>query len=169
MQEIYVENIKEVLRNKKRIETELEIKLSNKGKNVFINGKPENEFLALHVLEAVNAGFSVANSLQLKDENIISVENSVQFQAALDSSEPGDIIELQAGKSFTGPFILRKKDGDSWITIRTSKYKSLPEYGERILPSHKNLMPKIIAVIFTRSLSNNCFLGFSEKSLKRKV
>ncbi|MBS3081047.1 hypothetical protein J4221_06230 [Candidatus Pacearchaeota archaeon] len=71
MQEIYVENIKEVLRNKKRIETELEIKLSNKGKNVFINGKPENEFLALHVLEAVNAGFSVANSLQLKDENII--------------------------------------------------------------------------------------------------
>jgi len=71
MQEIYVENIKEVFRNKKNIEKELKIKLTNKGKDFFVKGNPENEYLALKVLEAVNLGFSVSKALQLKDENVI--------------------------------------------------------------------------------------------------
>jgi ribosomal RNA assembly protein len=71
MQEIYVENIKEILRTKSRIQKELKVKLTNKGHNIFIDGKPEDEFLALKVLEAVNLGFSVDSALQLKEEDII--------------------------------------------------------------------------------------------------
>jgi hypothetical protein len=37
-QEIYVGNIKEVIRSKELIEKELEISLTNKGKLVFIDG-----------------------------------------------------------------------------------------------------------------------------------
>lgn len=71
MQEIYVENIKEVLRNKKLLEKELFIMLSNKGKNFFVKGNIEDEYLALKILEAVNFGFSVEQALELKQEGIM--------------------------------------------------------------------------------------------------
>ncbi|MEK6859213.1 MAG: KH domain-containing protein [Nanoarchaeota archaeon] len=70
-QEIYIENIMEVLKNKNRIQKELNVKITNKGKLVFIDGQGEKEYLALKVLEAVNLGFSVDKSLLLKDEEII--------------------------------------------------------------------------------------------------
>ncbi len=71
MQEIYVENIMEVVRGKSRIEDELEVKISNKGKNVFVDGNADNEFVAIEILEAVNCGFSVDVALKLKDEGTI--------------------------------------------------------------------------------------------------
>jgi ribosomal RNA assembly protein len=71
MQEIYIENTAEVLKNKSKLEKELKIKLSNKGKNIFISGKPEDEFLALEVLEAIKTGFSADRALELKQEGII--------------------------------------------------------------------------------------------------
>ena len=71
MQEIYIENTAEVMKNKPKLEKELNIKLSNKGKNIFVDGKAENEFLALEVLEAIKTGFSISRALQLKKEGII--------------------------------------------------------------------------------------------------
>jgi ribosomal RNA assembly protein len=71
MQETYVENIQEVLQNKAKIEKQLNIKLTNKGKLVFVEGKADNEFTALQALEAINTGFSTNQALLLKDEKII--------------------------------------------------------------------------------------------------
>ena len=71
MQEIYTEFIRKVLQNKPKLEKRLNVKITNKGKNLFINGKPENEYTALQVIEAVNLGFSVDRALLLKDANII--------------------------------------------------------------------------------------------------
>lgn len=71
MQEIYVENIREILRNKKLLEKELNVKISNKGKNVFVDGEAENEYLTLEILDAVNIGFSVDKALSLKEEDMI--------------------------------------------------------------------------------------------------
>jgi len=65
MQEIYVENLKEVLRSKFRLQKELGIKLTNKGKNVFVNGPADKEFVAIEVLEAINLGFSADRALEL--------------------------------------------------------------------------------------------------------
>lgn len=71
MQEIYVDNLKEVIINKKKFEKELSVKLSNKGKNVFIEGGSEDEYLALEILKAINLGFSMNSSLQLKQEGVM--------------------------------------------------------------------------------------------------
>jgi len=71
VQEIYVENIKEVLRSKSRIQKELEVKLTNRGKIIFVDGEPAKEFTAVEVLQAINAGFSGDRALELKQDNFM--------------------------------------------------------------------------------------------------
>ena len=71
MQEIYVENMNHVLPNKKKLEKELEVKITNKGKNVFVNGDAEKEYTALEVMQAINLNFSVNKALLLKNNNTI--------------------------------------------------------------------------------------------------
>lgn len=68
------------------------------------------------------------------------------FQAALDSAQPGDVITLAAGATFTGPFVLPRKPGSGWIIIRTSAPdSSLPSPGTRVDPSYGRVMPKLEA------------------------
>lgn len=67
MQEIYVGNIGKVIQSKKKLESELKIKITNKGKLVFISGKPEDEFITLKIMEAINLGFSAERALLLKN------------------------------------------------------------------------------------------------------
>ncbi|PYQ50215.1 MAG: hypothetical protein DMF78_16320, partial [Acidobacteria bacterium] len=74
---------------------------------------------------------------------LIRVKAGGDLQAALDASQPGDVIELQAGATFTGNFILRRKPGTDWIYIRSSAHARLPHAGTRVSPSHASLMPKI--------------------------
>lgn len=71
MQQTHAENIQKILQNKNKLEEELNVKITNKGKLVFINGKPENEYTALQTIEAINLGFSVERALLLKNHNII--------------------------------------------------------------------------------------------------
>ena len=71
MQQIHIENLKELLRSKARLQKELSIKLTNKGHNVFVDGRAEKEFIALEVLEAINAGFSADRALELKQDNFM--------------------------------------------------------------------------------------------------
>jgi hypothetical protein len=74
---------------------------------------------------------------------LISVPAGGNLQAALNQAQLGDIIELQAGSTFTGNFVLPAKTGPGWIYIRSSAHTSLPSPGTRVLPSHASLMPKI--------------------------
>jgi len=71
MQETYVDDIGRVIQNKKKLESELKIKITNKGKNVFISGKPEDEFIGLKAMEAINLGFSIERALFLKNPDIL--------------------------------------------------------------------------------------------------
>lgn len=71
MQEIYIEEVNKVFRNKKKLESQLGIKITNKGKNVFVDGPAEKEYIALEVLEAINCNFSIEKALLLKNEDII--------------------------------------------------------------------------------------------------
>jgi ribosomal RNA assembly protein len=71
MQEIYVEQIGKVLQSKKKLESEFEVKITNQGKNLFVDGDTDKEFTALQAMEAVNLGFSTDKVILLKDENII--------------------------------------------------------------------------------------------------
>lgn len=68
---------------------------------------------------------------------IISVGSGGNLQAALDAAAPGDVVELAAGATFVGNFVLPNKNTTSakWIVIRPSNYASLPAEGTRMTPT----------------------------------
>ncbi len=74
----------------------------------------------------------------------IVASSSSAFQAALNSAKFGDIIELQAGVIYTGPFTLpNKTSGSGWIYVVSSAYSSLPAPSKRVNPADAVNMPKI--------------------------
>ena len=70
MQETYIENIKTIIKNKTKLEKQLEVKITNRGKLVFLEGKAEAEYIALKVLEAIDLDFPIDTALLLKEEDI---------------------------------------------------------------------------------------------------
>ena len=74
---------------------------------------------------------------------LIALKAGDDLQAALHASQPGDVVELEAGATFTGNFILPRKQGADWIYIRSSSHALLPKPGTRVFPSHASLMPRI--------------------------
>jgi len=67
------------------------------------------------------------------------------FQAALNTAALGDVIVLQAGATYSGPFTLPNKSGSGWIIVRSSASdSSLPPPGARVSPSDASAMAKII-------------------------
>lgn len=66
-----------------------------------------------------------------------------RLQAALDRARPGDVVELQAGATFVGNFILRSKSEGGWIIVRSSAHERLPPAGSRVSPAHTALMPRL--------------------------
>lgn len=76
----------------------------------------------------------------------ISVAAGQDLQAALNSAQPGDVVSIASGATFSGNFVLPKKDGDGWITVRTSTPDaSLATPGTRVTPAQADLMPKLIS------------------------
>jgi ribosomal RNA assembly protein len=71
MQEIYIEEIGNVLKNKSKLEKQLKVKITNQGKNFFVDGDGDKEYIALKVLEALDLGFSLGRALLLKKEDVI--------------------------------------------------------------------------------------------------
>jgi hypothetical protein len=77
---------------------------------------------------------------------VISVAAGQSLQAALDAARPGDVIKLQAGATFEGPFRLPRKPGHGWIVVRTSVGDDrLPPPGTRVSPAQADPMPKLVA------------------------
>jgi hypothetical protein len=77
--------------------------------------------------------------------HVIAVGAGGDLQGALDAAQPGDIVELQAGATFTGNFVLPAKTGTQWVYIRSSAVASLPSPGTRVTPTLASLMPKIVS------------------------
>ncbi len=85
----------------------------------------------------------------------IPVPAGGNFQAALNTAQPGDTIVLQAGQTYTGPFTLPSKPGSlpaggqagGWILIQSSAHASLPPPGTRVGPGDAPKMPKIVSAI----------------------
>ncbi len=70
---------------------------------------------------------------------VITVNAGGDLQAALNSAHCGDVIQLQAGATFSGRFMVPAKSCDSnhWIIIRTSAPNSaLPVEGQRATPCY---------------------------------
>lgn len=77
--------------------------------------------------------------------NTITVKAGGNFQVALDRAKPGDTILLESGATFRGAFKLPKKNGDEFITVRsTAPDAQLPPEGRRIEPSkYAAVLPKV--------------------------
>ena len=75
----------------------------------------------------------------------IRVRASGNFQAALDTAQPGDVISLEAGAVYRGNFILRKNSRPAWIVIQSSTTAPvLPLSDVRALSMSASGMPKLI-------------------------
>jgi hypothetical protein len=66
------------------------------------------------------------------------------LQAALNAAQPGDVIELQSGATYTGHFRLPVKSGAEFIVVRTGGIESeAPGPGQRMSPRFAPLLAKI--------------------------
>lgn len=71
MKTIIVEKIPQILENKKKLERELDIKITNKGEEIFVDGKPEDEYFAEKIIDALDFGFTLPKAILIKKEDFI--------------------------------------------------------------------------------------------------
>jgi hypothetical protein len=98
----------------------------------------------LAVLAAASASFAAPapprvildvhpDSLQATG-SVRTVAAGTDLQAALSTARPGDELVLAAGERYIGNFVLPKKQGLGWITLRSSAMGKLPADGSRVQP-----------------------------------
>ncbi len=69
MKTIISEKLARIIKNKKKLEEKLNIKITNRGKEVQIDGDAEAEFEATQVIDALNFGFPYAAAISIKEED----------------------------------------------------------------------------------------------------
>lgn len=69
MKTIISPKIQRIIKNRARLMQELDIHITNRGREVTINGSPEAEFIAEQVIEALNFGFPYIEAISMKKEN----------------------------------------------------------------------------------------------------
>ena len=71
MKKIFSEKLPRILKNKKKLEEELNVKITNRGKEVYIDGKAVDEYTAEKVIDAINLGFPFSTAMLLKKEDYV--------------------------------------------------------------------------------------------------
>ncbi|MFC1682008.1 KH domain-containing protein [Nanoarchaeota archaeon] len=71
MKTILSEKLPRIIKNKKHLEKQLNVKITNRGKEVYISGSPEDEYFAEKVIDALNFGFIFSTAILIKQENFI--------------------------------------------------------------------------------------------------
>ena len=70
MKTILSEKAPRILKNKKELEKKLNIRISNRGKEIQIDGNPEDEYLAEKVIDALNFGFPFSVAISIKEDDL---------------------------------------------------------------------------------------------------
>jgi ribosomal RNA assembly protein len=65
------EELREIKRNKRKLEKLLKIKIEIKASEIQIDGFPEDEYIAEEVIDAINFGFSLSKALDIKNEDFL--------------------------------------------------------------------------------------------------
>jgi len=99
----------------------------------------------------------------------IAVPAGGDLQAALAAAQPGDVITLEPGATYTGNFVLPNKgDVSAYITIRSAASDAvLPPPGVRMTPAYAAYLPKInspsfLPAVQTATSANHYTLMFLE-------
>lgn len=75
----------------------------------------------------------------------INVSASGNLQAAIDNARGGDVIALEPGAQFEGPFHLPNRTDDGWVVIRPALDLHLPEPGQRLQPNRAARLPRLVS------------------------
>ena len=71
MKRVFSEKFKRIIRNKEKLEDNLKVKITNRGKEISIEGSPEEEYYAEKVIEALDFGFSFSTAILIKKGDFI--------------------------------------------------------------------------------------------------
>ena len=71
MKTIISEKLPRIIKNKKRLEKILNVKITNRGKEVSITGEPAEEYIAEKVIDALNFGFPFSTAILIRKEDFI--------------------------------------------------------------------------------------------------
>src|SRR5262249_12847716 len=75
----------------------------------------------------------------------IAVAAGGDLQAALNAAQPGDLIALEAGATFTGNFRLPLKSGNGWIVVRSAAPDARVPPGTRVTPASAPSLARVIS------------------------
>src|SRR5919112_3949282 len=88
-----------------------------------------------------------ASGAAAQTASTIVVSAGGNLQAALNQAQPGQVVQLQAGATFDGNFILPVKSGTSYITVRTATPDAqLPGSTSRLNLSHEPLLATLRSI-----------------------
>ena len=71
MKTILSEKLPRIIKNRKKLEKVLNVKITNRGKEISIKGKPTDEYTAEKVVDALNFGFPFSIAILIKEEEFI--------------------------------------------------------------------------------------------------
>jgi KH domain-containing protein len=71
MKTIYLEEIPIIKKNKRKLERELDVKISIIGNEITIEGKAEDEFFAEKTIVALGFGFPISTALMIRQEEFL--------------------------------------------------------------------------------------------------
>lgn len=133
MIKLYIEKIPRIVKNKKQLEKSLNLKISNRGKEVYIEGNAEDEYIGEKVLEAINFGFPISHALAIKQKELLfEIINIKDYTKRKDLERiRGRIIGTQ-GKTLqtisqVGDCFLEIKDNEVGIITSPENIKTIQE------------------------------------------
>lgn len=71
MRKVFCDKIVRVIKSRRKLEEELNVKITNNGQEVSIEGKSEDEYFAEKVIEALDFGFPFSIAMLVKNENFV--------------------------------------------------------------------------------------------------
>jgi ribosomal RNA assembly protein len=71
MKKIIVDKLPRITKSRKKLEQILKVKITNRGKEVSISGKPEDEYTAEKVIDAINFGFPFISAILIKEQGFV--------------------------------------------------------------------------------------------------
>jgi KH domain-containing protein len=66
---IISDKLPRITKNRRRLQEKLNVRITNRGKEVKIEGEPEDEYIAEKVIDALNFGFEYSTAIQIKEED----------------------------------------------------------------------------------------------------
>jgi len=91
MLKLIIDKVPRIIKNREKLEEKLEVKIENRGKEVYVDGEPENEYIAEKVLEALNFGFPFSIALLIKTD-----DRELEIINIKDHTKRKDLITIKA-------------------------------------------------------------------------